>query len=209
MGTWDWNVSTSQMTWSDSAYEGMRRGTLDEFLAEIHLDDRELVQTAISEKAARRRGPLDGISPTANRQRYSLDGGSWRSDSHGTAQSRPFNRCVRRYHRPEAQRERLQAAKEAAEAANRAKSEFLAISAMSCDSNERHHGHDRIGSGRTAARAARLFANGHWLGRCATELAQRDSRLCQASVRQVALKNSRSACGRCSMKRSKPWRSAR
>jgi PAS domain S-box-containing protein len=132
VGTWDWNMLTGEVQWSENLerIHGLPPGTFgktfERVLEDVHPEDRPRVEAAIA-RAVERREPYD--------VEYRLprsDGSEVWVQGKGQVFCDPAGRPVRMAgvcmdvtDRKQAAEE-LRRAKEAAEAANRAKSEFLA-----------------------------------------------------------------------------------
>jgi PAS domain S-box-containing protein len=132
-GSWDWNIEADRITWDERQYELFGRtkeqfdGTHDSFMQMVHPDDRPALKEAI-ERAMADRTPintdfrivdLDGtIRHMAARGRVFYD------DAGKPVRMSGVNMDVTAEKRSQ---EELSRAKEAAEAANRAKDDFLAI----------------------------------------------------------------------------------
>jgi PAS domain S-box-containing protein len=131
VGSWEIDLQTRRGTWSDESYRilGLEPGecepTVDSYLAFVHPDDMELVK-AVGEKV------LAGFQPFAFEHRLVLRNGEVRFTAISgkiisDGENRPL-RVVGISHDITAYKQtvELRAAKQAAEAANRAKGEFLA-----------------------------------------------------------------------------------
>jgi PAS domain S-box-containing protein len=132
-GSWDWNIQTGQITWDDFMYPLFGR-TREEFAANfenfydaIHPDDRDRVKNAISQAIAEKR-PYDCDFRVIDREgaiRHMAGRGRVFYDTNGKAvRMSGVNMDITTSKKNE---EELNRAKEAAEAANRAKDDFLAI----------------------------------------------------------------------------------
>ena len=133
MGTWDWNIETGHIIWDDYMYPLYGRekrdfdGRIESFLQIVHPDDRAMLeratQLAISERKTIdvdfRIVDLDGrVRHMASRGRVFYD------DSGKAVRMSGVNMDITASKKDE---EELSRAKEAAEAANQAKDDFLAI----------------------------------------------------------------------------------
>jgi PAS domain S-box-containing protein len=132
IGSWDWNVQTDTARWSDETFRifGLTPGQLDDhrrvFLELIHPEDRVRVDRALTDA-------LEGIGNYDIEYRIKLADGTEKvihsqgevlKDAAGKPRSiRGTNHDITEKKRAE---EELHRAKEAAEAASRAKTEFLA-----------------------------------------------------------------------------------
>jgi PAS domain S-box-containing protein len=132
-GSWDWNIETNRITWDDYMYPLFGRskeefdGTLESFLKFVHPEDRAAMEEAIR-KAIAEKHAVDTDFRIVDR-----DG----EIRHVTARGRVFYDSTGKAVRmsgvsmditaSKKNEEELSRAKEAAEAANRAKDDFLAI----------------------------------------------------------------------------------
>ena len=138
VGSWEWEVSTGALWWSDELYRiyGVPGGTTmtyDHFMRLVHVDDRATIGNAV-------RAALEERRPFAFEHRIVRPDGTERTlqahghvivDAHGNV-SRMLGTGHDITGRKRAEEERVQltreqAARREAEAANRAKDEFLAI----------------------------------------------------------------------------------
>jgi PAS domain S-box-containing protein len=132
-GSWDWSFETGRIIWDDYMYPLFGRsreqfgGSLQSFLEIVHPDDRSLLQAAIDRSIAENRPfeadfriiGLDGtIRHMGARGRVFYDGNGKPVRMSGVAMDITASKK---------NEEELSRAKEAAEAANRAKDDFLAI----------------------------------------------------------------------------------
>ena len=132
-GSWDWNIQTGQLTWDDFMYPLFGRSkeefdaTLENFYQIVHPEDRDRVRAAIAQAIAQKR-PYDCDFRVVDREgaiRHMAGRGRVFYDASGrAARMSGVNMDITTSKKNE---EELSRAKEAAEAANRAKDEFLAI----------------------------------------------------------------------------------
>lgn len=132
-GSWDWNIQTGQLTWDDFMYPlfGRKKDefvvTVENFYQIVHPDDRDRVREAIAQAIEQKRlydcdfRVVDrggAIRHMAGRGRVFYDAGGRAMRMSGVNMDITTNKKNEK---------ELNRAKEAAEAANRAKDEFLAI----------------------------------------------------------------------------------
>jgi PAS domain S-box-containing protein len=132
-GTWDWNMETGQISWDDYMYPlfGRRRnefdGTMQSFLEMVHPDDRPLLERA-TRQAIEGKRTIDvdfRVVDADGSFRHIASRGHVSQDAAGKAvRISGVNMDITESKKNE---EELSRAKETAEAANKAKDNFLAI----------------------------------------------------------------------------------
>ncbi|MBE0619751.1 MAG: response regulator [Burkholderiales bacterium] len=132
LGSWDWNLLSGELRWSEEAYEIYAPGRKNIqpnyaiFLEAVHPEDRDLVAEAVR-RALKEDIPYDIEHRVASPERgvriVRAQGRVWREASGQRTRMVGTVRDITEQKRIESE---LQQAKEAAEAANKAKSDFLA-----------------------------------------------------------------------------------
>jgi PAS domain S-box-containing protein len=132
-GTWDWNIETGRIAWDDYMYPlyGRTRedfdGTIESFLKIVHPDDRPILERS-TEEAIAHKSTIDvdfRIIDLDGTVRHMASRGRVFYDANGKAvRMSGVNMDITASKKNE---EELSRAKEAAEAANKAKDNFLAI----------------------------------------------------------------------------------